>query len=301
MEYLLMLVSICFAVTNNCLLHRLPPSTFRTPGDIYFYNGCINGGWVVLMVIFSAITNNFAISGESVIFGIIYGVLLVVFLLSKSMAMVEGPVSLTTLIGCSCFVICTVFGAIYAHETINIFQIIGMMLLMPGLVLCVNPKKGEQPLTAKWFIYASLFFISGGLVGILYKIFGQTESGHMYNSMLLVAAITASLLFFLLSFLINRKAKAPHPGIPAAARPSLLLCSFVSCVYIRMNLSLSNLIPSAVFFPVCNGSIILIATLLGVVFFKEKLQRIQIAGISLGLLAIVLNGCGGLLMKLFTP
>ena len=92
MEYLLMLVSICFAVTNNCLLHRLPPSTFRTPGDIYFYNGCINGGWVVLMVIFSAITNDFAISGESVIFGIIYGVLLVVFLLSKSMAMVEGPV-----------------------------------------------------------------------------------------------------------------------------------------------------------------------------------------------------------------
>ena len=299
MEYLLMLVSIGFAVCNNCLLHRLPPSTFRTPGDIYFYNGCVNGGWVIIMGLFSLISQDFSISGESVIFGIIYGLILVAFLLSKSVAMVEGPVSLTSLIGCSCFVICTVFGAIYAKETVNIFQIIGMALLMAGLVLCVNPKKGDQPLKPRWFLYVSLFFVTGGLVGILYKIFGQTKSSHMYNSMLFFAALTASILFLVLSFLINKKAHAPRPGIPAAARPSLVLCSFVSCVYIRMNLTLSSLIPSAVFFPVCNGGIILIASLIGVVLFKEKLSKMQFAGIGLGLLAIVLNGCSTLLMALF--
>lgn len=301
MEYLLMLVSIFFAVTNNCLLHRLPSSTFRTPGDIYFYNGCMNGGGVLLMAIFSLITGDFAISWESVIFGVIYGVLLVAFLLSKSLAMVEGPVSLTTLIGCSCFVICTIFGAIYAKETIDLFQIIGMVLLMIGLILCVNPKKGDQPLTPRWFMYVAFFFITGGLVGILYKIFGLTDSGHMFNSMLLFAALTASTLFLVLSFVINRKAKAPKPSIPPAARPSLLLCSFVSCVYIRMNLSLSNMIPSAIFFPVCNGGIILLASLLGIVLFKERLQRIQMLGVALGLLAIVLNGCSGLLMRLILP
>lgn len=301
MEYLLMLVSIIFAVTNNGLLHRLPSSTFRTPGDIYFYNGCVNGGWLILIGAFSLITGDFAISWESVIFGVIYGMMLVVFLLSKSMAMVEGPVSLTTLIGCSCFVICTIFGAIYAKETVNLFQIIGMLLLLVGLFLCVNPKKGDQPLTPRWFLYVALFFIAGGLGGILYKIFGQTDSGHMFNSMLFFAALTASSLFLVLSFAINRKAKAPKPSIPASARPSLLLCSFVSCVYIRMNLSLSNMIPSAIFFPICNGGIILLSSLLGIVFFKERLQRIQFLGIALGLLAIVLNGCGGLLMKLLTP
>lgn len=301
MEYLLMLVSIFFAVTNNCLLHRLPSSTFRTPGDIYFYNGCMNGGWVILVGALSLITGDFAISWESVIFGVIYGMVLVAFLLSKSMAMVEGPVSLTTLIGCSCFVICTVFGAIYAKETIDFFQIIGMLLLLIGLILCVNPKKGDQPLTPRWFLYVALFFITGGLAGILCKSFGQTDSRHMFNSMLFFAALTASTLFLILSYAINRKAKAPKPSVPVAARPSLLLCSFVSCVYIRLNLSLTQMIPSAIFFPVCNGGIILLSTLVGIVLFKEKLQRIQILGIALGLLAIVLNGCSGLLMKLILP
>lgn len=298
MDYVLMMASVCFAVCNNCLLHRLPASSFRTPGDIYYYNAGVNGGWVLLMLVWCLISGDFSFSAASILYGVVYGVLLVMFLLSKSLSMAEGPVALTTLLGCSSFVICTVFGALYAHETINIFQIIGMLVLFIGMILCSNPKKSDQPLTARWLIYVILFIVAGGLCGILFKVFAKSGSGHMANSMMLSASVTASLLFFILSHLINRRAHAPRPGISKDARRSMVFCSIASCIYIRLNITLSAVIPSAVFFPVFNGCVILLATLMGVVLFKEHLRRIQVTGIILGMIAIILNGCGTVLMQL---
>jgi len=59
----------------------------------------------------------------------------------------------------------------------------------------------------------------------------------------------------------------------------MLLSGFTTCVFIRLNLYLSNVLPSAIFFPVANAGIIILSTLIGFVFFKEKLKPIQISGI----------------------
>ena len=61
------------------------------------------------------------------------------------------------------------------------------------------------------------------------------------------------------------------------------------CLYVRMNLSLSAVINSAIFFPVSNGSMVMISTLAGYLLFNEKLGKKQIFGIVLGVIAIILS------------
>ena len=111
------------------------------------------------------------LSKGSLIYGIFYGIILFLFLFFKTQSMAKGPVALSTLIGSCAFIIATLFGVIYAKEPINVFQIIGMLMLLISLFLCVNPRKSMEKLSLEWILYSVGFFIAGGLVGILYKLF----------------------------------------------------------------------------------------------------------------------------------
>ena len=215
-------------------------------------------------------------------------------------SMAEGPVSLSTLIGSCAFVIATWFGVFYVPENISAFQIAGQVLLFISLLLCVNPKKSGEKLTAKWFVYSFLFFLAGGAVGIIYKVFAKSDAAGEYNGMMLTASIVSAILFFVFGLLVNLFSKKQMPKIRKSSLMYIILCGIVSCVYIRLNLSLSAVIPSAVFFPVSNGAMVILSTVTGKLFFSEKLNKTQITGILIGLAAIVITGCSDLLMKLFS-
>ena len=173
-------------------------------------------------------------------------------------------------------------------------------MLFISLLLCVNPKKSGEKLTAKWFVYSFLFFLAGGAVGIIYKVFAKSDAAGEYNGMMLTASIVSAILFFVFGLLVNLFSKKQMPKIRKSSLMYIILCGIVSCVYIRLNLSLSAVIPSAVFFPVSNGAMVILSTVTGKLFFSEKLNKTQITGILIGLAAIVITGCSDLLMKLFS-
>ena len=54
-----------------------------------------------------------------------------------------------------------------------------------------------------------------------------------------------------------------------------------------LNLRLSGLLPSQLFFPVVNGSAIVLSSLFSVLLFKERLTKKQIVGLLGGLLCLV--------------
>ena len=294
MEYLLITIAIFFGILNSILLHKFKNKTFKTPGDAFFFNGGVSIVWMITLFIWSLLSEHTVISLEAIFYGIIYGVILCSFLYFKTEAMASGPVSLTTLIGSAAFIIATWFGVIYASEEINFFQLLGMGLILLSLFMCVNPKKSAEKLTLKWFIYCIAFFIAGGLVGILYKVFGKSDVSDQVNTMMLTASIVSAVLFFVMGHFVNRISKKEAPSIHKGALIYILLSGIAGCIYIRLNIPLANLIPSAVFFPVSNGAMVILTTLAGNVLFKEKLSGIQKAGIGLGLAAILIIGCGNL-------
>ena len=90
-------------------------------------------------------------------------------------------------------------------------------------------------------------------------------------------------------------------GIPVKRRTLALCaltaaCGVAGCVYNRLNIYLSGAMANAVFFPLFNGGNIILSSLAGRIFFREKLSGLQIAGIVCGMFAVILvSDCFGLL------
>jgi drug/metabolite transporter (DMT)-like permease len=300
MSWILMTVAIIFAAANSLILRRFKNRTFKSAGDVFFFNGGVSLVWVVIMSIWSALSQ-FTFTPLALLFGVIYGVILCLFLYFKTEALANGPVSFTTLIGSCAFIIATGFGVVYASEEVSICQGIGMALILISLIFCINPKKSEEKLSGKWFFHCFMFFLAGGLVGIFYKIFGASPVKSQINAMMLSASVTSAVLFFITGLLISGIKKDARPKISKDALWYVLLSGVAGCVYIRLNVSLSAIIPSAIFFPVSNGALVIISTVAGGVAFKEKFNKIQLLGIILGIIAIVINGCGDAVLKTLFP
>ncbi|MBR2352987.1 MAG: hypothetical protein IKA76_00600 [Clostridia bacterium] len=298
MEYALMAVSVLFASLNSIILRIFKNRTVKTPGDSFFFNGGLSLVWMMIMTVWFFASGDRSISAGALIFGAIYGGILCLFLFFKNESIASGPVSLTSLIGNCAFIIATFFGVIYASEGISIFQLIGMAVILLSLFLCINPKKSAVKLTAKWFLYCFGFFVAGGLIGILYKIFGKSDAASEVNGMMLTASVVSAVCFFLFGVIVNRVKGQGSPKIRRGSLLFILLCGITGCIYIRLNVSLSALIPSAVFFPVANGGIVVATTVAGALWFKEKLNRTQLLGILFGLLGIIITGCGEFLWGL---
>lgn len=298
MKYLLMAVSIMFSVINAGLLRSFANKTKNNKYSPFVFNAGVSVVWMIILAIWLFISGDCDISITGVIYGAVYGVILGLFLLFKMQATAEGPVSLTTLIGSCSFIIATGFSIFYARESVSIFQLIGMGLLLVSLILCINPKKSGEKLTKKWFFNCFMFFFIGGLVGILYKLFGKSDASEQVNTMILIASVVSG-TFFIFGGLIeakktNKKLEKPNNLVLTY----MLLCGIAGCVYIRLNVSLSSVIPGAIFFPVSNGGMVILSTVVGKLIFKEKLKRVQIIGILIGLIAIVINGCGDVLWSM---
>ncbi len=287
MSYLLMCVSILFCAANSCLLRAYGSKKKDAPAGVFGFNCLVSVGWgIILTVLFSA--GDRAISPLAALFGAVYGLLLAAFLLFKNLAMGSGNLALTTLIASCAFLIPTAYSVCFTDESVSAAQLAGIATLLGALVLCVlgKPSKG---FTARWAVNSFLLFLTGGAVGVFYKIFGASPAAGETNAMLLTASIVSALLFGVAARAMNGNAVRPdHRTVLFAA-----LSAMTSCVYIRLNLALANLIPGAVFFSVSNGAAALLGALSGRVFFGERLRKAQIAGIALGVVSIAVIGFGG--------
>lgn len=291
MEYGFMIIAIIFSVMSNMILHKFRNRSFKTPGDVFWFNAGISCMWFLVLSVWTAVSGSFEISAGAVGFGVVYGVILCLFLYCKTQAMATGPVALTSLIANCAFIIATWFGVIYADEKVLPLQIFGMIVIVFALFLCINPGKSDEELTPRWFVWCAAFFLMGGFLGIFNKIFGKSSVSDQINSMMLVASVVSFVMFMLFGALINISKKCDRPKIYRESIPYIISCGLVGCIYIRMNLWLAGVIPSVIFFPVSNGANVLLSTLLGRVAFNERLKKIQVAGILIGLGAIILIGC----------
>lgn len=294
MNYLLMAVAISFTVGNSTLLHKFSNKGLNNTGDLFLFNGGVNAVWVVIIALFSLFSGGLHFDSTTVIFGLIYAVLLCAFLFFKMMSYATGPVSLTTLIAACSFLITTAYSVIFEKSSVSTAKIIGIIVLLGSLFLCINPKatyseKGGK-ITFKWAIFTAVFFLAGGGVGILYSEFGKSTVSDNINTMMFIAALLSVIGFLALSFIVNKIAKNPSPKVDKNAVKYMLVCGVTSCVYIRLNIFLASVIPTIIFFPVSNGVSVLASSLIGWIVFKEKLNLKQIIGVLVGVIGIVIIG-----------
>jgi len=296
----LLFISVCSTITNNAVMNGVSKRSFKSGGDMLLFNFFAYAVCLVIFCTMAVVERSF--SFFSVWFGILFGVMTACNTLCNMMALRNGPMHITLLVTTSSMLIPTFYDVIFNGSTFNIFQFIATVALILFIYLATTGKNSNKEKTAvpaakvnvRWLIFCALAFVTGGLIGVMQKIHGAVMTS-MYSdvlgedaagaemSLFLASAFVASTFFSLLSSRgQKRQAQFGH---------KLILLAILSgvCIFTMnyLNLKYANVLPSALFFPVINGSMVIASSVVAVTLFKEPLNKRQFIGMAGGLAALI--------------
>ncbi len=284
-----LLITIFAASLNSVLLHKLPKKN-----DVFSFNLICSAIWFVILLCINRFSITF--SKEIVIWGILYGIVQMFFLIFKTKAMGAGPVSITTLIGNCSLLLSTVVGIVVWRESISWLQILGITMLIAAFFLCTY-SKAQDTKSKLWVLYCVCFFVFAAGVGIIFKGYSKSlvDSAGRANDMMIVASITMVVLlagkkgFDILSA-GKRDEVAEKVFFDKTYLWIALSSGVLSCLYNRLNIVLAGEFPAAIFYPCFNGGVILLSLVLSIIVLKEHLTKKQIVGLTIGTAAVLIIG-----------
>lgn len=245
------------------------------------------------------------ISGSStftIAMGAAFGVLTAVQGITNLLAVQTGPLSYTTVIVTFSTVISALSGYMFFGEDLTWSHIVGMILMLLSFVFATTKSKDEQKFNWRWLIYSLVAFLTTGMIGIMQKIHQSSAYKDQLNLFLIVAFVVSAILCGIFSILLMKKEKRELASKIEAEASSetykssrglkilLLLIMIGSGICIaannKLNLYLSGVVDSAVFFPLVNGGGLIMTTVMAFIVFREKFTKKQWCGLILGILSV---------------
>lgn len=179
------------------------------------------------------------------------------------------------------------YSYVFLNERVTPFQIISLFIMITAcvfLTLSRNRGKSEARANARWFIYIVLTFITNSFFSFFVRVNTVVTPETPSRSLFFVAYIVSAFIcfiFFLASGGVKKKIQ-PKPLI----LPALCVAAFLS-LNLLPNAELPRYLPAALQYPLGNGGAILLGVAVGIVFFKEKLNRVS----AVCILAIIASLC----------
>lgn len=280
----------CSTVTNFFKAYYCKKAINGT-SDYYLLNGGVSVVATISILALSLFKITF--SWYSFIVGIIFGAITFGFAVLYSVAINQGPISYTNVIVNMSTVLTALSGCIFWNEKLSVFTVIGLVLMIGCMILSSASTDGEQKKKGRfsWLVLAVLTMIFSACVGLCQKVHQTSAYANEIYLMLLVAFAVCSALSFVAWALLRSKEvaidKQPHKF---SFKLFALCCLAIGVTYGAVNvinLYLSGVMNTAIFFPVINGIPLVLIMVLSFIFFKEKLTKKQVIGISLGVLSMV--------------
>ncbi|MBE6731341.1 MAG: hypothetical protein E7564_06610 [Ruminococcaceae bacterium] len=257
----------------------------------HIYNAIVSFVAAICLLVVSNING---VSVFTVLLALAFGLVTALQSITFLQALEHGPLSYTSVIMTLSTIIPALSGAIFWQEVIVPVQIVGIVLMMACFVLSVDTSGEKKKANTKWLIYCAVAFLCTGAIGVMQKVH-QTSEYKMELDAFLVIAFVFSFIYSGINWFIlsrnknNTENKSGKPSVLTLIPFILMVISGV-CVAANnnLNLYLSGVIDSAVFFPIVNGGHLVLTTVTAVIFFKEKLSVKQWIGIFLGIVSVVL-------------
>ena len=272
----LLILSISSVVLQNGIFNSLCKKHLKTNDDIYKFNIFV---YAVCILIFGILTLNGSLSLYTVLLGVLFGVVTALSNLYKMLALSKGPMHITLLITTSSMIIPTLSGVFFG-EKFSLFKILLVLILIYFIYLSIGKSK-EGKINRSWGIYCLLAFILIGSIGLIQKIH-QTSSHKSEISGFLCVSFFISLIISGLRVKDKKNFKDKKNLIPLA-----MICGGCTFGMNYINLKLSGLLPSQLFFPLVNGSAIILSSLMSMIVFKERLSKKQTVGLVGGIICLI--------------
>ena len=270
-------ISITSIVLQNCIFNNVCKKDLQTGAHVYRFNTL---SYAICILLFCIIAISRGFSLFTIFLGVLFGVVTALSNYYKMQSLTCGPMHITLLITTSSMIIPTRSGVFFG-ESFSVYKLIFVFVLIFFIYLSLE-KKNSTEINKKWLIFCALAFVLQGSIGVLQKIHQSSEHKDEIGGFLFVAFICSIVYshfrakkgFKALNF--NRKLFIFAP-----------ICGLCTFLMNFLNLRLSGLLPSQIFFPVVNGSAIILSSVMSVIIFKEKLTKRQIIGLCGGILSLI--------------
>ena len=281
--FLLLFLGILLETSKNVLCTKFSKSALNSDTDIYKFNVFSYIGSFFITIFFGRGSFSLFTLVTAVIFALILNLNQVFFLKALS----RGTVSATNFIQSSGLVISTVGGAIICKEHIKPYNAIVLAVLIFALFLALEVKKGN--LNKQWIAFSFLAMLFMGIIGIMQTYHQSSEYKDELITFLRIAFLCSAVMNIPLWKISARKEKENFKVKSSETLLAIASGAFIGVTHI-INLFLSSVMPKIIFFPVVNGGLVFVTLLAGVIFFKERFSKVQIAGIILGILCLSVIG-----------
>lgn len=286
---LLLLISVLFNVTGSSFDNLFGKKYVKTNTDItrlMFFSNIVSIITFIILAIF--IGGLHLPSLYTVVMGVLFGMILVGFSVTNYRALAIGPFAYTSLFSSCGMLLSVVFGVAWFRESVDVFQIIGVALVLIMFYFNANPKKNES-ISARWLILAIVVFTLNGSFGIMQKLFQRyTPDPEPQMAEFLIIAFLFSAIFSFLSVIKEEKTFEKAFEFDKRILIVAVVSGIGAAVNHRINLYLSGAMPSIIFFPIVNGACLVLRTIISATIFREKYNAKQYVGLGLGVAAILL-------------
>ena len=280
MEVTLLIISIISVVLHNTLINKVGKESSNAKSDTYVFNCFL---YFVSFLIFLFITIfSGGISWYSFLFGCVFGIVTVLAGVNKMFALNIGPMYITLLICTASMIIPTISGVFFG-EGLSVYKLIAILFLIIFICLAsIKKKADDKKANLKWLVLCIVTFFVSGAIGVLQKVF--TASAYKDQQAAFLTA--AFFISFSYSFVMAARTKSSFKR-PKSFWIYAILCGI--CVYLmnHINLYLSGVMPSQIFFPVVNGVPIVLCSVIAFTVFKEKFSFVQLIGLIGGIASLV--------------
>lgn len=212
------------------------------------------------------------------------GLMLMMTFLIYGTSVQKAGLAITSVAGKMSVVIPVLLGLIWFNETAGWGKIVGISLAMIAFWLAFRKKESVTKRTMYFYLPVLLFF-GNGFNDSLLKI---AEKNYITNDFIffLATAFTVSLVIgIMLSGVKYVRTKKVPNGRSILAGILLGVLNWYSTYFFLVGMRHFEV---SLFVPVFNISVVVIAALAGLIFFKQHLKPINWIGIAIAVIAIVL-------------
>lgn len=276
MTYLLAIVVLC---SLQGVLKK--PYTDKTGGrGVYFFSAAT--AFFALMF-FVVTSKSFDFEIKMLPYSAAFAVFYCLSTVFTVLAVPIGPLSLTSLMISYSLLLPTFYGIIFLGDKLSLGLIVGIVLLLISIFLA-NGKIDGAGINLKWLIYAIIASVSNGMCSVVQKAEQVAFDGAYKNEFMIVALIIVTVVMVVMIFAKERK------EIKLYFKSGWLICTACGAMNGAVNLLtmvITGKMPVSVIFPMISAGGLLATYLLSKFLYKEKLTKMQFAGLLVGMASAV--------------
>lgn len=292
LNYILLAFSVAITLTYGLIRNALSKNHVKNKSDYQVFNAVSSAISALVLIVIAFITKAALPSVYTLLLGVIFGILTALASIFNMRALEVGPLSYTTLICTSSMIIPALSGLVLFGESVGPLKYAGIALMLISVFLSVfQTDGGERKTSFLWLALSLLAMLFSGLIGVMQKIHQSSPHKDELLSFLIVAFIISA-VYSIGAALYYDRAKKLRCTLNFTPRGPLVWMALVSGTFIalanQINLYLSGVMDSIVFFPVVNGAGLLLSIIASVVFLHERLTKSRWVGIVIGCAAVAL-------------